>query len=239
MTDWTAPIGTGTILLRDTGSSAEFWLTAGNGTAYDYGLTWSGVVNGVGVGGTFRYNPGSGYQLLGAWGVGYSQTVSFTKTQNSGSSGLGGPSTVSGYFARATIPGASTVLGISAITPNSAHISFAGPSDNGGSAIDNYLVRWSITNPPWAGAYSDAWDIDGQYDITGLSPGVTYYTCVYTHNGVGFANPSNVVAFTTVAPVRVKVGGVWKYAVPYVKVAGVWKLAEPYVKVGGVWKKTA
>lgn len=237
MTDWTAAIGTGTILLRDTGSSAEFWLTAGNGTAFDYGLTWSGVVNGVGVGGTFRYNAGSGYQLLGAWGVSYSQTVSFTKTQNSGSSGLGGPATVSGYFARSTIPDPPTQYAAEAVLPTSFNVRFGG-NGNGGSAIDYYLVRIGLSNPPTAGAYTDYVNYSGTQAITGLIPGTQYYTMVYAHNGNGYSNYSNVVATKTPAPMRVKIAGVWKYAIPYVKVAGVWKMAEPYVKVAGVWKKT-
>lgn len=38
-------------------------------------------------------------------------------------------------------------------------------------------------------------------------------------------------------PCKVKVGGVWKDALPKVKVSGVWKdVAQKYVKVNGVWK---
>jgi hypothetical protein len=36
---------------------------------------------------------------------------------------------------------------------------------------------------------------------------------------------------------RVKVGGVWKVAVPYVKVGGTWKQAIAYGKVGTAWKQ--
>lgn len=238
MTDWTAAIGTGTILLRDTGSSAEFHITAGNSIAFDYDLAWSGVVNGVGVGGTFRYEAGMGWRMLGAWGVSYSQTVSFTKTYNSGSSGLGGPATVSGYFGRATIPGPATNLASELVTPTSFRVRFSQTGGNGGSAIDHYLIRLGKTNPPQNGAYTDYVDYDGLYDIGGLTPGTQYYHVIYTHNAVGYSVASNVIATKTIGPIRVKVAGVWKYAIPYVKVAGVWKMAVPYVKVAGVWKTT-
>lgn len=237
MTDWTAPIGTGTILLRDTGSSAEFWITAGNGTAFDYGLTWSGNVQGVGVSGTFRYEPGMGYQRVASYPISTSGTISFTKTQNSGSSGLGGPATVSGYFARSTIPDPPTNLAPINVVPDGFTVRFAG-NGNGGSAIDYYLVRRGLTNPPQNGAYTDIVNYSGTQVITGLIPGTQYYTVIYAHNANGYSNVSNVIGVKTPSPVRVKVAGVWKMAVVYVKVAGVWKLAEPYVKIGGVWKKT-
>lgn len=38
---------------------------------------------------------------------------------------------------------------------------------------------------------------------------------------------------------RIKLGGTWKKAVPYIKINGVWKEAIPYIKINGVWKKGA
>lgn len=36
---------------------------------------------------------------------------------------------------------------------------------------------------------------------------------------------------------RIKLGGTWYRAIPYIKINGVWKQAVPYVKVNGSWKK--
>jgi hypothetical protein len=36
----------------------------------------------------------------------------------------------------------------------------------------------------------------------------------------------------------VRVGGIWKKAVPYVRSGGKWHQAVPYVRTGGVWKST-
>lgn len=40
-----------------------------------------------------------------------------------------------------------------------------------------------------------------------------------------------------VRSVAIKVGDVWKQAVPYVNVDGVWKPAAPYVMSGSTWQK--
>jgi hypothetical protein len=39
--------------------------------------------------------------------------------------------------------------------------------------------------------------------------------------------------------VNVRIGGVWRYATPWVRVGGVWREARPWVRVGGVWKMMA
>ena len=36
--------------------------------------------------------------------------------------------------------------------------------------------------------------------------------------------------------VWIKVGGIWKQAIPYIKVGGVWKQANFKIKISGEWK---
>lgn len=43
---------------------------------------------------------------------------------------------------------------------------------------------------------------------------------------------------STVRTVSVKVGDIWKKAIPYVNVGGVWTPASPWVMSGGTWKET-
>lgn len=240
MTDWTAPTGTGLIMLRDTGTTAEFWVAAGNPTAFDYDMGWSGHVNGVNVGGSFRYNPGAGWQRIAFYGVSTSQTVTFNKTGDSGSSGLGGPASVSGYFGRATTPAKQVAPEQDDVLPNQFRINYDDFSSNGGSPIDKYLIRVSKNNPPDKAPYEDFFDsnMDGMYVVTGRIPGTTYYVCTYAHNALGYSPKSTAIKVVTPNAVHVRVNGVWKYAIPWVKVAGVWKKAAPYVKVNGVWKKS-
>lgn len=79
---------------------------------------------------------------------------------------------------------------------------------------------------------------DGIFEVPSLSPGTTYYFWGRVRNAVGWSNWSPVGVAMTIAGARVKVGAVWKQAIPYVKVAGVWKLARPWSRIAGIWKET-
>lgn len=124
---------------------------------------------------------------------------------------------------------------IADLTQISAVVKALGYTYDGGSPIDQVLVR--VNTAPNLTGY---WDLPGGWEdraITGLTPGTTYYVCVYLHNAYGYSAPTAWKAFTTLPGVSVNVGGVWKNAVPYVNVGGVWKQATRYVNVGGVWKQ--
>jgi hypothetical protein len=126
------------------------------------------------------------------------------------------------------------------ILPTSVTLTWAASTDNGGSAIDSYLLRrWTGTTA--TGPYVDVHNaFTLSFTDTGLQPGTNYTYAVYAHNGsAGGYSPSSLgTTVKTLAPAHVRVAGIWKYAVPYVKVTGVWKQATPWVKVAGVWKQT-
>lgn len=75
-------------------------------------------------------------------------------------------------------------------------------------------------------------------NITGLAAGKDYTFEVYAKNNVGFSQPSDPYTIQTLAGSYIRVGGVWKTAIPYVRDAGVWKMALPYIRQAGVWKQT-
>jgi hypothetical protein len=324
VTDYTKSTGSsGTMMIRDTGTYVEFWLKAGSAT-YNYQLPWSYVVNGVtSPTKEFRFEKGGQYQKLGSWNVSTSQTVTF-KIGDTGTSGLGGPTTFSQAISRAKAPNppsavsltnvtgtnllatfsdganngaaiddrqigfgtstvsvqhtvssdrSTTIIGlapgttyyfwarthnskgwsawgprsvtttlrppsapsaplISGVTPTSANVSWS-PPNNGGTAITGYQVGYgtSSTGP------TTTVDASSPKTITGLIPGTKYYFWVRAKNSQGWSPWSNSSTNTTVAGARIKVGTVWKVAVPYVKVNGVWKVARPWVRVAGVWKE--
>lgn len=82
--------------------------------------------------------------------------------------------------------------GLSGISYQSGQVflSWYSPSDNGGSPISNYLIRYSITgSAPWSQVYTGSANI--YYTITGLINGVTYYFQIaaingYCNNGTGY-----------------------------------------------------
>lgn len=135
---------------------------------------------------------------------------------------------------RATVPGAPTSLGADQATQTSIRYRFAGTTD-GGSGILEWQIGYGI-DPGTAQFFTGS---GGNTTIGGLSPGKTWYFWSRGRNAVGWGPWSGRASTRTIAGARVKVGGVWKEAIPYVKVGGVWKLAQPFVKVSGTWKKSS
>ena len=126
--------------------------------------------------------------------------------------------------------------------PTSVRVSWTGATDNGGSDIDGYLLRY-WPNADGTGAYVDhSTENNLTRLVTGLTPGQFYRFAVYAHNGSGensgYSNSSESSVIQMLAGARIRVDGVWKMAMPYIKVGGVWKMALPYVKDSGTWKIT-
>lgn len=76
------------------------------------------------------------------------------------------------------------------------------------------------------------------YNLTGLAAGKDYTFEVFARNNAGWSPASEPLTVQTLAGTWIRVGGVWKQAIPYVRDAGVWKMALPYIRQAGVWKQT-
>jgi hypothetical protein len=240
MADYTRGTGnSGTMMIRDHAPGAasgtvEFWITSNNGTTFDHEMPWAYTINGSYSGMLeHNYNAGSGWNLLGSWNITYSQTVGFYLGAT-GTSGLGGPTSFEQWIQRATVPAAPNAPTISNIQPQSMDLSWV-PNSNGGAAITNYEIKYGLT----AGAETfTATSSTTTKTITGLTPGTTYFFKVRAQNSVGWSGYSGNSSAMTIAGSRIKVAGVYVFAVPYVKDGGIWKLAKPYVKDAGTWKET-
>lgn len=126
--------------------------------------------------------------------------------------------------------------------PTSLRVSWAGSSDNAGSGIDGYLLRY-WPNAEGTGAYTDhSQQNNTSRVVTGLQPGSWYRFRVYAHNGAadnnGYSNPSSDAVIRMLSGGRIRVAGVYKTAIPYQRVSGAYKLALPFVKRSGAWKNT-
>lgn len=132
------------------------------------------------------------------------------------------------------VPDAPTNPVLSDVGPTSITVSWA-PNGTGGTPITGYDIGFNTTNTSPSVVNSAS---ASPYTQIGLSPGVTYYFWVRAKNSVGNGPWSGSSSVATLAGARIKVSGVYKFAIPYVKVAGVWRLAQPYVKLSGVWKET-
>lgn len=236
MTDYHRNTGsTGTMMIRDTGTNVEFWITSNNSTTFDHEMPWTSMINGYLYPGYYEhnYNANSGWNLVASYAITYTQTVTF-KLGPTGTSGLGGPTTFDQYIFRPTVPAAPSTPTFAQILPTSVGVHWT-PNSDGGSGITGYLLKYG-TDP--TGAVVTTIPTTTAMTVTGLTPGTDYYFWVQAVNAVGTGPASARGDVTTIAGARVRVDGVWVYAIPYVKHEGVWKLALPYVRSGGVWKET-
>ena len=235
-------------------STVYYWVQAinrGTSSSYSgYNGSQTGEINGGGGGGhsgTMPSGVATGGQRWfdGPWGINiYHNAEGFvadiTTLQrvtwpNAFSYADGGSSIAAPRIPKPpTIPGTPVA---SEILPTSMRLSWTAPTDVRGSAIDHYLLKRYETIDG-TGTSVDNIANDLSRVITGLLPGKTYSWRVYAHNGSagGYSPSSDVLTVATLAPVWVKVGGIWKYGIPYVKVAGEWKVGLPFVKKDGNWK---
>lgn len=328
MVDYTRTTGTtGTMMIRDLGSTIEFWFKAGYSNDYWNGMSFTVTANGSADTFTVNYSTGAAWLRVRTKSVTSTQTITFRLNTATGTNGMGGPTSFSQYIDRGSPPGASSVPTISSIGSTQAIVSFSDGS-NGGLPIDTRQIGYgtSGTYPstlvtsdrstlitgltpgvryyawarahnskgwgPWGpratfvtlrvpdvpssvtfsgltqtsvitrftgngngGSAVTGWQLayntanttagativasGGTLTVTGLEPGTTYYFWSRGQNAVGWSGWSPVKSTVTIAGAWIKVGLVWKQAVPYVRVGGVWKVARPWARVAGVWKESA
>lgn len=185
MTDWTRSTGTnGTMMIRDIQGKIQFWLKAAPqvGGYLQYRFTVNGVTDSNNV---FDFKTGGDWQLVRQWTVSTTQTVEFYLYQTAGPS-LGGPTNLSAYIDRNTIPEAPS-LASGLITATSVQINMSDGDSNGGDPIDLRRVSWNIAGEPLADGTFRTIENSKAFSIGGLTPGAKYYFYGQTHNRWGWS----------------------------------------------------
>lgn len=192
MTDYTTPSGSGELLLRDTGTSVQFFFKAGYSSDYYTGLAFNWTANGVTTSQTIDYPSGGNWYEVGAVNIGTSQTVSFRLLTSTGVSGMGGPTTISIYINRSGVPEAPTKPTLISPTATTIGVRFA-DNGNGGLTITQRQIGYSnaANGPKWY-ASSNGWTTVG-----GLSPGTTYYFWARCYNADGWGPWSTISSMAT------------------------------------------
>lgn len=182
-------------MIRDNGTTVSFLINSHNESTYVESLPWGYTLNGVTNNNReTRYSAGAGWVTLGTWTVSSDQTVTF-RLFDTGTSGLGGPTTLSVDIDRASVPSKAAAPSISNITADSMRVKWT-PGSANGSAIIEYQVARNTAN-----ALSNATvfpNRDTDETFTGLAQGVTYYWWVRTRNAKGYSLWSNPTAATTI-----------------------------------------
>jgi hypothetical protein len=127
------------------------------------------------------------------------------------------------------------------VLPTSVKVNWTFNGDQGGSAIDGYLLRY-WPNAAGTGNYVDfSQQISGIQVVGGLTPGQEYRFVVYAHNGSadnnGYSEGSPGSVVRMLSGMWAKYEGIWRRTVPYVKVSGVWRVVSVFIKDQGVWKR--
>lgn len=195
MTDYTKATGSsGTMMIRDLGSTVEFWLKAGTSTwAADLPYSWS--YPGSSGSSEFDFKSGGNWQKLRSFTLSVDATVTFA-IGDSGTSGLGGPTSFSKALSRADPPNAPSAPKFSSLTNTSVLVTFTDGSNNG-AAIDSRQLGWSdgVSN-----VVGHTLSSDGSTTFSGFSPGQTISVWARTHNSKGYSpwSPRSVVTFDDV-----------------------------------------
>lgn len=171
------------MMIRDTGENISFQLNSHNSTTFVRGFGWGYTVNGnTNNDRQDDYEAGDGWIVLGTWSVTTDQTVTF-RLFDTGTSGLGGPTTLSVNINRSSAPSAPTIVSLTANT-SSVTIKTADGSNNG-SAIDSRQIARNTKNSLTNAVITTA--TGTTTTITGPPPGSTYYFWARTHNDKGYS----------------------------------------------------
>jgi hypothetical protein len=193
MVDYTKTLGewgTSVMMLRDTGTIAEFWLKSGPLTRC-YGVPWGYTANGVTNHNLrFDYPVPETWRRIGTLNIVGSQNVNFwigeTYTR-----GFDGPASLSGYFQRSTVPPKPINLRVINITNTTCSTQFSS-GGSGGSPVDQWLMTYSTR--PEGGTWTLA--SDGTNHLTGLTPGQQYWFWARGHNALGWGPWSSSFSWT-------------------------------------------
>lgn len=196
MADYTKATGSGgTMMIRDTGTNVELWIIAGSTQTWVNGATYGGTWSG-----SYNYPTGGNWLRISSVSVTSNATVTFTLNAT-GTSGLGGPTTLSVAISRGTVPG-SPGTSVTGISSTGATIVVTAPASNGGVAIDGYEA-YILTNNAWPGQGGDiiASAGGGSFSTGALRRATTYYYTARAHNAVGYSAWTPMQAFITLSDV--------------------------------------
>lgn len=193
MVDYDKSTGsTGLMRIKDTGTYVEFWLKASSYT-YHYSLPWGYRVNGVtDTSNSFNFTSSGSWQRLGRWNVTTDQTVTFY-LYATGTSGLGGPTTLSAAIQRSSAPDRPDVPRVDYITSGEATV-FTNDNSSNGLPIDARQLSYGTTSS----AYGTLVSSDGSTRLTGLAERRLYYVKTRAHNEKGWSPWSPVKSFRTI-----------------------------------------
>lgn len=178
MTDYTVPSGAGSLMIRDLGSRVEFWARAG------YSISWNNLrfnytANGSTIAKTIDMYD-TAWHLVAAITVSTSQTVYFRLLDATGTTSIEGPTTISHYLSRSTVPPPPDPVTFGSVTATSLIAYFTSNGDGGAAAT--YQLGWGLSSTGPQHILTS----DGSTQVNGLQPGYIYYFWARGVNANGY-----------------------------------------------------
>ncbi|XAO35631.1 minor tail protein [Microbacterium phage FireCastle] len=129
---------------------------------------------------------------------------------------------------------------IDQVTPDSFRVVVQASADNGGSSVNQYLVRVaSVSQADTPGKYED-FPGPGTATITGRDPATDYWVTVYARNSAadnnGYSNYQTSKKVTTSAGVYVSTGTSWQATGLKVSTGTAWVEEGPQISDGTNWE---
>lgn len=193
MTDYTFPSGDGQLMMRDLGTTVEFWVRAGYTNFWWDNLSFSTTVDGVLQNHSINYTSGAPWMRVASRNVANTQTVTFRLNTATGTNSLAGPTTAQKYFDRGARPEPPTPVRLSNIGATSMNFAF-NDTDNNGLAADNHELWYNTVNTTTGARVVGT---TGTGAVYALSSGVRWYFWARTHNAKGWSNFSPVSSAVT------------------------------------------
>lgn len=200
MTDYVKPTGSsGSMMLRDLGSVVEFWIEASSST-FAHEMPWRYYVNGSWSSYRDFDFAGGAYRKLGQVTVTTSQVVGFS-IGDTGTSGLGGPTTLTIAIDRATVPPRPTIASLLPTGPTTGSIN-VNLNGTGGATVLQIQAGWAGVNASSPTSFKDLSLSDGTGTITGLTKGTQYRFWARARNSEGWGAwaPSKTLTTWTEPP---------------------------------------
>ena len=123
-------------------------------------------------------------------------TTYYTKVLARNGVGWGSWSGVRSFTTSTTAPGTPGTPSLSSATPTAVTVSWSAPSDNGGAAITSYTVD-RATDSGFSSGLTTTTMSGTSLQVTGLSPGTSYWFRVRATNATGTSGTSGSTGFTT------------------------------------------
>src|SRR5437867_2545850 len=166
------------------------WTAPNNGGSAITGYKVERSTDGGSSRSTLVANTGSTATTYSDTGLAHTTTYTY-RVSAINSVGTSPPSNGASATALAIAPSPPSALGATAVSSSHINLSWAPPTDNGGSAITGYMIERSANGgSTWTTMVSNSGSTATTYSDTGLAAGTTYTYRVSAINSIGTSPPS-------------------------------------------------